>query len=452
VHRVDSAVKLFAFVAQQAFSSTEISTMKVSYVITFLALLVSAASAGDWAQLRGPHFNGSADETNLPMTWSQTDNIEWSVDLPGPSAATPIVSGDHVFVSSTDRAKETLLAMCFDRKTGKLRWSHVVATGIRKDTRSTYSSPTPAADGKVVVFFYGNGDLVTYDYNGKQLWKQNLGPFAFGWTFSTSPVIYDGKLYMQILQNKSLNTPSYILAMDPQTGKHLWKHVRPSNAVAESLEAFTTPMPYEYKGRKQLLVNGGDAVTGHDLETGEELWRWETWNPTKIGHWRLVPSPVAGDGVVLLCAPKRSPVYALPTDKSGRLSDGDLFWVSKNERNVTSDVPTPAFYDNDFFVLSKSRRFLSRVEPKTGKIKWTAQPKNRRELEASPLAADGKIYLLDFDGVATVVDAASGKILSTVPMADKDKLGSDLIRSSIIAAHGKLFIRTNTKLFCVGKS
>ncbi len=228
------------------------------------------------------------------------------------------------------------------------------------------------------------------------------------------------------------------------------KHVRPSQAVAESLEAFNTPMPYEHGGQKQLLVNGGDAVTGHDLETGKELWRWETWNPEKIRHWRLVPSPVAGDGVVLLCAPKNSPVYALPTDKSGQLRDSELFWVSRNERNITSDVPTPAFYDGDFFILSKNRRALTRVEPKSGKAKWSTRLKSRKKLEASPLAADGKIYLLNFDGEVTVVNAAKGDVLSVIPMEDKDKLGEDAIRSSIIAAHGKLFIRTNSKLYCVG--
>jgi outer membrane protein assembly factor BamB len=426
--------------------------MQVIKTFTILSLLASSAVAGDWAQLRGPNFNGSTTEKNLPTTWSQTENIDWSIDLPGPSAATPVVSGDHVFVSSVDQKNESLVALAFDRKSGKQLWRKEIAEGISKDTRSTYSSPSPASDGKVVIFFYGNGEMHTYDLDGKEQWRKNLGPFAFGWTFSTSPLIYDGTLYMQILQNKSLNTPSYILALDPATGKELWRSERPSQAVAESLEAFNTPTPYEHNGIKQLLVNGGDAVTGHDLKTGKELWRWETWNPGKEGHWRLVPSPVAGDGVVLLCAPKKNPVYALPTNKRGTLSDKDLYWVSRDERNITSDVPTPAFYDGDFFILSKGQRFLARVEPKSGKIKWGTQLKSRQELEASPLAADGKIYTMDFDGLVTVVDASSGEILNTIPMEDKENLGADLIRSSIIAAHGKLFIRTNTKLYCVGKS
>ena len=427
--------------------------MKCTSLVPVLLLVATSVPAADWAQLRGPSFNGSSPEKNLPTTWSQTENIEWSVDLPGPSGATPIVSGDHVFVSSTDLANDTLLAIALDRKSGAVRWKHTVGRGIRQDSRSTFAAPTPATDGKVVIFFYGNGDMFAYDFDGKQLWKKNVGPFAFGWTFSSSPLFYGGKLYLQILQNRgqSGQTESYLLAMEPQTGSQLWKHVRPSEAVGESLEAFNTPTPYEYNGRAQLLVNGGDAVTGHDLDTGKELWRWETWNPQKIGHWRLVPSPVAGDGVVLLCAPKKNPVYALPTTKSGRLSDNDLLWVSRDERNITSDVSTPAFYDGDFFILSKSRRTLSRVEPKTGKIAWSTTLKSRRELEASPLAADGKIYLLDFDGEATVVNAADGEILSVIPMEDKEELGSDLIRSSIIAAQGNIYIRTKTKLYCIGE-
>lgn len=426
--------------------------MKLKSTLAILLLTSSTGFAADWAQLRGPSFDGSTTEANLPVKWSQTENVEWSIDLPGPSAATPIVSGDHVFVSSTDQKRESIVALAFDRKSGQQLWRKEISKEIRKDSRSTFSAPTPATDGKTVVFFFGNGEMRAYDFAGKEQWKKNLGPFAFGWTFSTSPLIYDGTLYMQILQNKSRNTPSYILAMDPATGSELWKHERPSEAVGESLEGFTTPMPYEYKGKKQLLVNGGDAVTGHDLKNGKELWRWETWNPQKIGHWRLVPSPVAGDGVVLLCAPKKNPVYAIPTEKSGRISDDDLYWVSRDERNITSDVPSPAFYEGDFFILSKGRRALSRVEPKTGKIKWSITIESRRELEASPLAADGKIYLLNFDGEATVVDATNGKVLSVIPMEDEENLGSNFIRSSIIAAHGKLFIRTNSKLYCIGKS
>jgi len=424
----------------------------------FIVVMLAAATshAANWGQWRGPNFNGSTDETNLPTEWSQKENVVWSAKMPGPSASTPVVWGDYVFVSSTDKAAETLKAICLDRKSGRVLWQHDVAKGINRDTRSTYAGPSPATDGKYVVFFYGNGDLVTYNLQGEKQWSKNVGPFAFQWTFSTSPLLFDGKLFIQILQRDVKvhgegvdgKNDSFLLALDPATGDELYRKSRPSKAVAESLEAFTTPVPYVHGGRKQVLIAGGDALTGHDPATGKELWRWGTWNPERIGHWRLVPSPVAGDGVALACAPKRDPIYAVTTDGQGELGDKGLLWSSKDQRPVSSDVPTPAFYDGDFFVLSDVRKMLSRVEPKTGKVKWTVEVPGRSKYEASPLAADGKLYLINFDGEVSVVDAQDGKVLKTIAMENDPK---GFIRSSVIASQGQLFVRTDSNLFCIGK-
>ena len=432
----------------------------------FSALLlgISSLGAANWGQWRGPHFNGSSDETNLPDSWSKTENIAWSADLPGPSAATPVVWGNKVFVSSTDTQSETLKALCFDRQTGKLLWQYELSKGLRRDHRSTYAAPSPATDGEVVVFFYGNGSMVTYDFSGRQLWARNImgdyGEFAFGWTFASSPLLYGGTLYLQVLQRdvpvsgrgiKDRMNESYLLAMAPKTGRTIWRHLRPSEAQAESRESFTSPIPLEHSGRKELLVIGGDDISGHDPTTGKELWRWGTWNPTRIGHWRHVPSPVANEDVILVCAPKRDPVYAIRPGGSGQLDDSSIVWVSreKEARAVTSDVPTPAYYSGDFFVLSDVRKHLSRVEPKTGKIKWSIQTPGMAKYEASPLAADGKIYLINFDGDVVIVDAEDGTVLASIPMEGPS---DSPVRSSVIASQGQLFIRTNTKLYCVGES
>ena len=208
------------------------------------------------------------------------------------------------------------------------------------------------------------------------------------------------------------------------------------------------PIAAGISGRQEILIVGGDCLTGHDPESGKELWRWGTWNPTRIGHWRLVPSPVAGGNVILACARKAHPIYAIRAGGNGTLNDDAIAWVSKESREVSADVPTPAFYRGDFFVLNDQRSCLSRVEPATGKVKWTIALPRDDKFEASPLAADGRIYLINFAGLVVIVDAEEGTILQQIPMAERSE---SPVRSTIAAAQGNLFIRTNDKLFCVGK-
>jgi outer membrane protein assembly factor BamB len=437
----------------------------ITHLRTILAIVVTLClamdtSAENWPHWRGPHFNGSTTESNLPSHWSQSENVAWSVDLPGASAATPIIWNDHVFVSSSDVENDQLLALCFDRQTGKLLWQHAVAKGIRRDSRSNFAAPSPATDGEVVVFFYSSGELVAYNFAGEEIWKRNIqddyGTFAFLWTFSSSPLLYDGKLYLQVLQRdvavsgrgfSDRKNESYLLAMDPKTGKTLWRQVRPSEAQAESRESFTSPVPFLANGRPELLVVGGDDLTGHDPNTGAELWRWGTWNPERIGHWRLVTSPVASENVILVCAPKRDPIYAVKSGGKGQLGGDALAWVSNEQRDLSSDVPTPAFYDGDFFILSDVRKRLSRVEPQTGAVKWSLRTPGDAKYEASPLVGDGKVYLINFVAEVAVVDAHDGKLIEVIKM---DEPSDDAVRSSISASHGQLFIRTTRKLFCIG--
>ena len=431
--------------------------MKYAVLISSL-LCAGAAFAADWAQWRGPEFNGSSTETGLPSKWTLED-ARWTLDMPGPSASTPVILGDRVFTSVIDGQSQTLHALCIDRKSGKIIWDKKTGDGIRRDDRSNYSSPSPVVDKDRVFFFYGNGALLAYDHAGKELWNRDIqkdyGDFAFQWTFSSSPMLHNGVLYQQVLQrNQPVHgkgkdgAESFIIAMEPATGKTLWKHVRPSEAVAESLESFSTPVPFKHGGREEIIVTGGDCITGHDPKTGAEIWRWGTWNPTKIGHWRLVPSPVAGNGVALACGPKGSPVYAVKLGQSGALPNTALAWTTESTREVSTDVSTPLFYKDDFYILNSDRRTISRLESATGKIKWTTELPGRKKYETSPTGADGKLYMMNFGGDVVVVDAEKGDVLSTVVMGEA---GDDMIRSSIPVAYGNVFVRTNKKLFCIGQ-
>lgn len=443
---------------------------KLILAIVTTGLLISPAFAGDWPQWRGPNYDGSTEAKNLPVDFSKTSKVKWVADMPGPGAGTPIVKGDRVFVTAADFDKMQLVAMCYDRKTGKQLWRHDVHSGykmngapsaIQNTDKSNYASPSPVTDGKLVVFFYGNGDLVAFTVEGKRLWAKNLqaeyGAFSYQWTFSASPTLHEGTLYMQILQRNAPvhgrgkdGNASFLLALNPADGQVVWKHQRPSKAQKESLESYATPIPHtRADGKQELIIAGGDVLTGHDPATGKELWRWGTWNPNhREAWWRLVPSPVIGGGVVLASAPKGAAVYAAKLGLNGTHEGKDgLAWDTSNNRVLTSDVPTPLYYMDHFYVLSDLKKTLGKVDPKTGKPLWTVKMPGRYKWRASPTGADGKIWNINHHGDVVVHDAANGKQLAVIPMGHED---DDNIRSSIAVAYDQLFIRTNGKLWCVG--
>ncbi|MEO6244989.1 MAG: PQQ-binding-like beta-propeller repeat protein [Opitutaceae bacterium] len=440
-----------------------------------LALIVSTAAlhAENWANWRGPLHNGSSPETHLPATFGKTENVKWATALPGSSAATPVVWGDRVFATAGDTKTGKQSALCLDRRTGAVLWRAEISEFTTDGQYSNSCSPSPVTDGKLVVFFFGTGDLVAFEVGGKKLWERNVGPFAFQWTFSSSPLLHDGRLIMQVLQRdvavrgngKPTGNESFLLAINPATGKDVWRSVRPSDAVAESREAFSTPLPFTHNGRAELVVVGGDAITGHDPANGRELWRWGTWNPTKIGHWRLVPSPATDGKVLLACGPKNAPVYAVKAGGEGPLTHQALAWQShvqptedaaeaaptKNERDLTTDVATPLFYAGKFYILNGTKKKLYCVNPADGAVVWSGDLGGKSVFQASPTAADGKIYVMNFDADVFVIQAGGTEFKLLHQANLRDEGDGTRHRSSVAISQGNLFVRTGTKLFCLGK-
>ncbi|MCB1225747.1 MAG: PQQ-binding-like beta-propeller repeat protein [Verrucomicrobiales bacterium] len=444
--------------------------MKNRSVLFALIALTSpiSGSAADWPNWRGPNQDGSTQASQLPAEFSKEQNVRWSAVVPGSSASCPVVSGGRVFLTAPVAEEEKLVGLCYDAKTGKELWRATIAHGLRWDDKSNMANPSPTCDGERVVFLFSNAKMATFDYDGKLLWERDFteshGAFATQWTYGSSPLLDGGKLYLQVLQRNEVfdfqgftkgtagkDTSSYILAVDPATGKDLWKVVRPTEAVSESQEAFSSPVVTTHDGKRVLLITGGDCITGHDAETGLELWRWGTWNEERIPHWRLVPSAVAGDGIVLACAPKKNPVYAFKLGGSGT---AEVAWVS-DAKEVSSDVSTPLFYDGRFYVLDSDRKALACVEPKSGEVIWRGELPSRAKLEASPTAADGKIYCVNFWGEVFVVKAGGDEfqLLHTADMGDGSKPGGNdaSVRATIAIADDCLFIRTQDKLYCVGQ-
>ncbi len=414
------------------------------------ALAAVSCLAENWPQWRGPFLNGSTTETNLPESFSKTQNVLWSAPLPGPGHATPIIWDDSVFINSPD-TNGNLLLLCLDQKTGKARWQKQASTGNRSKGLNNLSSPSPVTDGKTVWTLFGTGDLAAYDFSGKELWTRHLakeyGPIVINFLYGNSPLLYQGRLYVEVLRHGPAE--SFVLCLDPATGTNIWRHVRPTDAIEESREAYSTPMPCECGGRTQIVVVGGDYVTGQDAVTGEELWRGGGLNnPRNHATSRLVPSPVVADGLIFVCGPKRNPLLAFRQCGTGDITSNGLAW---SYREFTSDCVTPLLYRDKLFLLDGDKQMMVCFEPASGAVQWR-QPLGAHEIfRASPTGADGKIYCFSERATAVVLSAADGKMLSTVSMSENGQADEGLSHATIAAARGCLFVRAPGRLYCIGK-
>jgi len=429
---------------------------QLSALICIWMACICQVGAAPWSQWRGPSMNGSTTETNLPVEWSKDNGVLWVTDLPGPGSATPIVWGGNVFVTASDKTLKQVTAIAVDAKTGKQKWQAVLGPDRRAGGNNSMASPSPVTGGQLVWFLTGTGRLSAYTNDGKPVWQRSLdeeyGQFEFNFGYSSSPLLYDGKLYVLVLQNDQprrygMNVDrkepleSYLLAIEPATGKTLWKHVRQTSAEEQSRESYVTPYPYEWQGRREIILAGGECVTGHNPETGAELWRW--WFTPQDGQTlqHNVPTPAAHNGLIFAIRPEHRPLFALRAGGTGTLDDSSVAWTYEANRCW---ITTPLVYRDRLYVLEEMEKNLICFEPQTGKILWQHKLPVKGGFEASPLGADGKIYCISLAGEVVVVEAADEyRQLAAFDMDDT------LCRASMAAAEGKLYIRTGTKLYCI---
>lgn len=435
--------------------------MKLASHVLLALLSAATLHAENWAQWRGPSLQGTSPEKGLPETITEK-SIKWQAALPGFAGATPVVWGDSIFLTSPDENKDLLL-FCLDRKDGKVRWKKTVATGgdITKG-RGNMASPSPITDGKAVYAMFGTGDIAAYDFQGNVLWSRNLGAdygkFAINWIYGSSPLLLDGRLIIPVLQRSPApedypglagaggDRESYLLALDAKTGKTLWKHVRPSPAKMESLETYATPIPVQVGGKTQILIAGGDCLTGHDAETGKEIWRGYGIN-RKGGEWmRLVPSPATDGKVALICGAKQEQAIAFRLGLEGDITEKGVAW--NFDEKQTPDVCTPAYLDGRFYLLNGDKQILTCLAAADGKKIWQGSLGHRETVRSSPTIADGKVYTLSEKGTLVVcsADPAEFKVLSTYQFPNADPT-----RSAVVVSGGELFVRTANALYCVGK-
>lgn len=402
--------------------------------------LTGIAIAGNWPQWRGPDMNGVSTETGLPVEWNQEKNVAWKLAMPGMSGSTPIIWGERIFVATGNGNSVELWSV--DRGNGSVLWKRVVAPENHRVRKGDMSSPSPVTDGRTVWILAGTGHLKAFDFDGKELWTRDLqkdyGKWGLNHGYGSSPLLHEGTLFVQVLHGMHTDDPSYVLRIDGKTGKTLWRVERPTDAQRESPDSYTTPALMRNGKQLELVVTGGDYVTGHDLASGKELWRGGGMNPDQNPFNRIIASPlVVGDMVYVPTRVK--PMQAFKGFGRGDVTKSHLVWATPNG----PDVPTP-ISDGKYVYVVNDRGIVFCFDSKTGAEVYSGQRIRPGTYSSSPVLADGKIYITNEEGMTTVYRSGPKfEVLSENPL-------NDYCLSSMAVSDGQLFLRTTGHLYAIG--
>jgi outer membrane protein assembly factor BamB len=405
------------------------------------SLSITSALADNWPQWRGPFLNGLSSEKNLPTRWSTEENVAWKIAMPSWTGATPIIWGERIFLNVAEG--DNLVLWCVDRKKGDLLWKKHLSAGNTKMRKQNMSSPSPVSDGKNVWVMTGTGILKAFDFTGAELWARDVqkdyGRFGLNWGYASSPLLFEDALFVQVLHGMRTHDPSYVMRIDKNTGKTVWKVERPTQAIRESPDSYTTPALLKNGKNVEIVITGGDCVTGHDPATGKELWRANGLNPDNNPNYRIVASPVVFENIVY--APTREkPLLAIRGGGRGDVTESHKLWAFTHG----PDVPTPVT-DGKYFYVVDDRGIMWCLDARTGQVIWGPQRIKPGTYSSSPVLADDKLYLTNEDGLTTVLKAGP-----KFEVLAENNL-NDYTLSSPAISDGQIFIRTAQYLYCIGK-
>jgi outer membrane protein assembly factor BamB len=400
--------------------------------------------AENWPQWRGPGNDGISQEKNLPTEWSDSKNVLWKLALPGRAGSTPCIWGDKIFLTSTVDGSSDLIAICASTA-GKELWRKPVGRGAvqaRKD-EGDGASASPSTDGKHVWFFVGSGHLVCFTVDGNEVWKFNCqeryGKFRNQFGMHSSPVLFDGRLYLQFLHDGG----QQVICVEAATGKDVWKVDRPSDGRAECLHSYASAFMWTDGKSAYLVTHGNDYAVAHELKDGKEIWRLGGLNPKDRYNrtLRFVASPVCTPALIVVPTAKNGQVVAVKPTATGAFEAGSPHEQWRLPKG-TPDVPCPLVADGLVYLCGEWGS-LTCVEADTGKQLYH-EPLRRFRHRASPVFADGKVYLTARDGAVTVVKAGPKfELLAT------NRTGEDQTASPAIA-DGRIYLRGFKHLYAIG--
>ena len=414
---------------------------RIVQVMAIVLFSISVAHADNWPQWRGPWLNGVSTEKNLPAKWTIEENIAWKLAMPEWSGSTPIIWRDRIFLNVAEG--NDLYLWCVDRTRAAVLWKKLLGSGNVKMRKQNMSSPSPVTDGKNVYVMTGTGILKAFDFAGQELWMRDLqkeyGPFGLNWGYASSPLLFEDSLYVQVIHGMRTDDPSYVMRINRTSGKTIWKVDRPTTAIRESPDAYTTPALLRYGNTAEIVITGADCVTGHDPANGKELWRANGLNPDNDPFYRIVASPIIFNEIIY--APTRvRPLLALRAGGRGDVSKSHLLWSTANG----PDVPTPVT-DGKYFYIVNDRGIMWCLDAKTGTEIYGQQRLKPGTYSASLVLADDKLYITSEEGLTTVIKAGPKfEVIAENPL-------NDYCLSSPAISDGQIFIRTATGLYCVGK-
>jgi outer membrane protein assembly factor BamB len=415
--------------------------IRTLHCLAIVLLACAGTHAENWPQWRGPNLNGVSNERNLPLKWTTEENIAWKLTLPERSGSTPIVWRDRIFLNVA--AGNDIYLWAVDRSKGTMLWKKLLGSGNTMMRKHNMSSPSPVTDGKNVYVMTGTGILKSFDFAGKEIWTRDIqkdyGAFGLNWGYASSPLLFEDSLYVQVLHGMKTDDPSYVMRIDKKSGKNIWKVDRPTTAIRESPDSYTTPALLRQGKTIEIVITGGDVVTGHDLATGKELWRAGGLNPENAPFYRIVASPIVFDG--LIYAPTRiKPLLVFKAGGRGDITTSHLVWSTNNG----PDVPTPVT-DGTYFYIVNDKGIMWCLDAKSGAEIYGQQRLKPGTYSGSLVLADDKLYITNEEGLTSVIKAGPKfEVLAENPL-------NDYTLSSPAISDGQIFIRTATNLYAIGK-
>jgi outer membrane protein assembly factor BamB len=407
-------------------------------LVPVLLLLTSTVSARQWPEFRGPDGQGHSTEKGVPLEWSESRNVAWKIPVPGSGWSSPVIAGNKVWLTTAVENREggrvrgvSLRAMAFDAETGRgvvdvevFRVEHPETI----NTKNSHASPTPIIDGDRVYLHFGAEGTAALTSTGEVVWKTRL-PYQSQHGSGGSPALYRELLIINCDGNGGPDD-AFVVALDVRTGKTKWKTRRREPAD----QAYTTPLVIRVGDRDQLISVGAYRATAYEPLTGKEIWR--------VGYdtgFSNVPRPVYGHGLVYIATGFQQPtLIAVRPDGTGDVTRSHVAWTLKRAAPYT---PSPILVGDELFIVNDVG-IASCVDAASGKIHW--QQRLGGNYSASPVFADGRIYFLSEEGTATVI--APGTVFNRLATSQLD----GAILASMAVADRAFFIRTNTHLYRIG--